>query len=166
MKTHSFFRITAVLLVLLSARSSFAQEIIKTDTLGTVVIRSTSLVNKNVTMAFTRQFKDAVSPRWYTLDKNYLVKFIQKDQRNNALYNKKGYLVYHISYMNGNSLPREIQAKINSQYADGIALTAIHVNEDARSIWIVNLKVGQYFVLARVEGEEVEEAERYTDTSI
>ena len=153
-------------MVLLSVRSSFARQLTKIDTLRAVVITSTSLVNKQVRHAFTTQFKDVLSPRWYSVDQNYLVKFISEDQKNHALYNKKGYLIYHIGYMNGNNLPQDIMGQINSEYADVKVLTAIHVDQDARSIWMVNLKVGKYFVLARVEENQVEEVDRYTDTAI
>lgn len=153
------------MLMLLMVRSSFAQQVIKVDTLREVIIRSTTLVNENVTKAFTKQFKDAVSARWFKLDKNYLVKFISNDQKNNALYNKKGYLVYHISYMNGNGLPKDIEGLINAKYVDFTVLTAIHVEQDTRSIWMVNLKAGQEFILARVEEGEVEEIDRFGEVS-
>jgi hypothetical protein len=166
MKTKFIFRIGTAMLMLLSVRSSFAQQVAKNDTLPTIYIYSTSIVNKTVHQAFKRDFYDATTPKWYAMDENYLVKFISKDQKNHALYNTKGYLIYHLTYVNAVELPKNIQGDLNSQYADGIALTAIHVDQDTRSIWVVNLKVGEYFVVARVEDDQVEEIQRFTDASI
>jgi len=166
MKTHYFLRVTVALFILFTVRSSFAQEVIKIDTLPTIYIFSTSLVNKKVHAAFKRDFKDAVQPRWYTMDQNYLVKFISKDQKNRALYNVKGSLIYHITYMNGDNLPKNVSGEINSKYTNDKILTAIHVEQNNRNIWVVNLKSEGSIVVARVEEDEVEEVERYTDTSI
>jgi len=166
MKSNSIFRITTVMLVFFFVQNSFAQ-INKVDTLNEVVIRSTSLVEKAVTKAFTIDFKNAVNPRWFKVDKNYLVKFISADQKNQALYKKDGLLIYHITYLlNTVSLPNDIRGMINTSYPDSKILTAIHVDQDSRSIWVVNLKVGGEFVLARVEDEQVEEVQRMADISI
>jgi hypothetical protein len=166
MKSNSVFRITTVMLVFFFAQNSFAQ-IAKVDTLNEVVIRSTSLVDQVVTKAFTNDFKNAISPRWYKVDKNYLVKFITTDQKNHSLYNKKGVLIYHIGYLfDVVSLPNDIRAAVNIKYPDCKILTAIHVNQDERDIWMVNLKVGGELVLAQIEDEQVEEVQRIADISI
>lgn len=163
MKSKSIFGIIASLVVIFSMQFTFAQNI-KADTLKEVVIRSNSLVNATVTNAFTKDFRDAVGPRWYRLDKNFLVKFIGKNQKNNALYDKKGAQLYHITYMRGHDLPAEIRGLVNNKYTDEMVLTAIHVEQDMRDIWVVNLKSGNEWVLARVEDEQVDEIQRLTDT--
>jgi len=162
MKSKSIFGIITSLVVFFSVQFAFAQSM-RVDTLNEVVIRSNSVVSKTVANAFTKDFRDAVSPRWYALDKTYLVKFMSADQKNNALFDKKGSLVYHITYMRGHDLPAEIKGLINSKYADETVLTAIHVDQDMRSVWVVNLKSGNEWVLARVEDEQVEEVQRLTD---
>jgi hypothetical protein len=166
MKNKSVFRITTIMLVFFFIQNSFAQ-VTKVDTLNEVIIRSSSPVNKVVAKAFTADFKNAISPRWYNIDQNYMVRFMTADQKNHALYNKKGSLIYHVGYLfNAVSLPKDIRGYLNEKYSEGKILTAIHVNQDSRSIWVVNLKVGGYLVLARVEEEQVEEIERVTDISI
>ncbi|BAU54837.1 hypothetical protein [Mucilaginibacter gotjawali] len=165
MKTRFIFRIATVLLVLFSFQHSYAQ-IIKIDTLREVTIRSTTPVAPKVQDAFSRTFKDAVGPRWYKLDKNYLVNFITKDQKNKALYDKKGSLVYHISYLNDpEKLPKNIKYLVSKKFHDYKLLNAIHIAQNARSIWVVNLKDGKELVLARVEEEQVEEIERVTESA-
>ena len=165
MKAKSIFRMTATLLLFFSFQSSFAQ-IIKVDTLREIIIRSTSLVSPKLTSAFSKDFKDAIGQRWYKMDQNYLVKFLTKDQKNHALYNKKGNLIYHISYLfNSFGLPKNIRGLINGKYPNCKVLTAIHIDQDARSIWVVNLKADDELILARVEEEQVEEIERVSDIS-
>lgn len=165
MKTKSIFKITTILLVLFSFQNSFAQGI-NIDTLREVIIRSSTPVAPKVTDAFSRHFKDAVGSHWYIMDKNYLVKFITKDQKNRALYDKKGNLIYHISYLDDpEKLPKNIKYLVNKKFQEYKILTAIHVAQNSRSIWVVNLRDDKELVLARVEEEQVEEIERVADTS-
>ena len=51
------------------------------DTLPTVVITRGSAVNQRVSKAFSNDFKDAINPRWFEINKRYLVKFISADQK-------------------------------------------------------------------------------------
>lgn len=164
MKTPLIIRLAVALWILFTVPSVFAQEVTKRDTLPPVVITSTSLVAKAVTDAFKTRFKDAVGPKWYQMNKNYLVKFIQKDQKNNALYNKKGSLIYHISYGDKNNVPDNIMNLVKLEYPTYDVKTAIHVNQSNRNVWVVNLE-GKDRVLARVEDGIVQEVERLKDAS-
>ncbi|SRR5260221_11689807 len=164
MKTH-FIRIIGVLLVSLLVSSSFAQVITKIDTLATVYIYSYSTVNKEVHNAFKRDFKDAAHPRWYAMDENYLVKFISNDQKNQALYNSKGNIIYHIAYGNEQALPKFLTSQIKAKYPAADIISAVNVNQDQRNIWVVNLKEKNDLVLVRVEDERIEEVDRMHDVS-
>ena len=164
MKTPFIIRLAVALFVLFTVQRVSAQDVPKRDTLPTVVITSTSLVAKEVTDAFKSRFKDAVDPKWYQMNKNYLVKFIQKDQKNNALYNQKGSLIYHISYGDKKNVPDNIMNLVKLEYPNYDVKTAIHVNQSNRSIWVVNLE-GKDLVLARVEDGIIQEVERLKDAS-
>ncbi|MBS1528757.1 MAG: hypothetical protein JSU01_00495 [Bacteroidetes bacterium] len=161
MKKLLYCQAAGVLIALLMINCSFAQEVTKVDTLPMVVITAKSYVNKKVTDAFHEKFQNVVSHQWYRIDKNYLVKFISNDQKNQALYHKNGYLYYHIAYGTEKNLPAEIVEKINHEYKGGKILTAIQVNQDNRSIWLVNVEYGKLLVLVREENGEVREVERY-----
>lgn len=166
MKKQFLLPVTLVMFLAFSAGTSFAQKITKVDTLPTVYIFSTSLVNKTVHKAFKRDFKGAVNPRWYLTDQNFLVKFMSNDQKNHALYNRKGSIIYHITYITGNGLPRDIFGLVNAKYTNAAVLTAFHVEQNSRNIWLVNLKVNGEIVVGRVEEEQVEEIERYHDVGV
>jgi len=160
MKTSLFFRISIAFIVLLSARSSFAQEITRLDTLPVVVITAKSLIPQEVTNAFKTNFKNAVNPRWYKIDKNYLIKFMTKDQNNHVLLHKNGSLYYHIGYGRENSLPEKLRDQLKREYPKGKITTAIHVNQDNRNIWLVNLEMGKLLILTREEDGDFREVER------
>ncbi|CAN5354961.1 hypothetical protein BH09BAC6_BH09BAC6_30390 [soil metagenome] len=160
MKSTSFFRIGAALLALLCARTSFAQEIARVDTLPVIVITAKSLVSKKVTEAFKSDFKDATNAKWFRINKNYLIKFLTKDQNNHALYHKNGSLYYHIAYGNGSNLPDDVRNKIKKQYSNGKIITAIQVNQDNRHVWLINMEVGKLYILVREEDGELLEVER------
>jgi hypothetical protein len=149
------------LIALLSMQNSFAQEVTKVDTLPMVVITAKTYVNKEVSDAFHKKFEGIVSHKWYTIDKNYLVKFISNDQKNHALYHKNGYLYYHLAYGTENNLPAEIMEKINREYKGSKITTTIQVNQDNRSIWLVNVEYGKLLVLVREENGEIREVERF-----
>ncbi len=161
MKAQLFFRITASLLLLLAARSSsLAQQGGRIDTLPPVIITGTSVVSQKVTDSFKKDFKDALHPRWYQMDKNYLVKFIMNEQKNNSLYDRNGYLIYHISYGKEKHLPADVISQVKTGYPTYDITTAIHVNQANRSIWVINLESGKNWVLARVEDGQLDEVER------
>lgn len=164
MKSKSILKITTAVLVFFFVQNSFAQ-VARVDTLNEVVIKSTSMVNQAVNKAFKKDFKNPINPRWYKMDQNYLVMFFAKEQKNNVLYKKDGALVYHITYLNGNGLPKDVESIVNSKYPDYSILTTFRIEQDARVIWVVNLKVANDFVLARVEDDQLEEVQRFADIS-
>ena len=160
MKTPFFIRTSAALLVMLFTQNSFAQEITRIDTLPVLVITAKSLVPREVTTAFKKDFQDAVNPKWFKMDKNYLIKFITRDQNNHVLYHKNGYLNYHIAYGKENSLPASTKAQIKKEYPEGKIISAIRVNQDNRTVWLVNMEMGKLLVLAREENGELREVQR------
>ena len=159
MRAQIIFRIAAVILITCNANNSFGQTM-KTDTMPTVVITSKTAISPKVTAAFEAQFKNEVNPTWYNLNKNYMVKFVSQDQKNAALYNKNGYLIYHIKYGDKDNLPNDLTNMVYQKYKDCKITTAIHVEQESRSIWVVDLEYGQYLIMARIESDQVQEIQR------
>ncbi|HTI61111.1 hypothetical protein [Mucilaginibacter sp.] len=159
MKRKSMMLSMAIVLLSVSA-GAFAQ-VTRTDTLPTVYITAKSVVAKKVSDAFKQQFKEAVGPRWFRINREYLVKFVSKDQKNHALYHNKGQLVYHISYGDKTGLPKAISDKVTSSYSDGKITTAINVHQDDRNIWVINVETPKLLILIREEDGEITEMERY-----
>jgi hypothetical protein len=141
------------------------QQLVKKDTLATVFITSTANVNQTVTNAFNKTFKDAVEPRWFVYDKSCLVKFIMNEQRNTALYDKKGYLIYHISRIDGSALPEETKEQIMINYPQSKILNAYCVNQNDRSIFVIDLEEGKNIVFTRFADDKLVEVERFVNAS-
>ncbi|MBN8852036.1 MAG: hypothetical protein BGO55_26390 [Sphingobacteriales bacterium 50-39] len=158
MKKINFLAMAGILSILLLPAASRAQEI---KMLPSVIVTTASNVNQSVLKSFQGEFKNAMDPVWYRLDKNYLVKFMTADQKNTALFRNNGRLVYHISYGTEKNLPDEIRDKIMGSYQDYNITAAIHVNEANRSIWVVNLEGLKKLIVVRVEEGELEEVGNY-----
>lgn len=164
MKTSKLYYIAVALIPMLIAGKSFGQEI-KADTLPTVVITGKSNVTKKVDASFKRMFNVVLSPKWYELDRNYLVKFIMNDQKNSALFDKNGRLIYHIRYGSAADMPEDALDLLKRRYVGSNIKAAIHVDQDTRSVWLVDLEHRNYMVLARVEGNELTEIRRMKKVS-
>jgi len=162
MKRLPILKLYGGLFLFLCAGSLQAQDSIKT--LPTVTVTSTATVNKKVSDAFNASFKDAVSPTWYRLDKDYLVKFITGDMNNTALYKKNGAMVYQISYGHESNLPNEVRHLVKSNYVDYNIVQTINVKQDNRNIWVVNLEDNKKLIIARVEEGALEEVSNLDKT--
>ncbi len=157
MKIKILFRTGAVTMLLCSG-NAFAQTH-KTDNLPPVTITHSSEVDPKVTEAFQSEI-NAMDPTWYKLDKNYMVKFMTQDQKNAALYDKNGYQIYHVTYGGADNLPSDVIAMVYKKYKDCKINSAFHVNQEQRSIWIVNLEYDGNLILARVENDQLREVEK------
>jgi hypothetical protein len=167
MRTKFFIWVSLALCAFLAVNSVNAQQqIIKKDTLATVFITSTANVNQSVTNAFNKTFKTATEPRWFVYDKNCMVKFIMNEQKNSALYDKQGYLIYHISYIDESYLPDETKEQIISNYPKSKVLNVFCVNQNNRSIFVINLEYGKNIVFTRFEDDKLVEVDRYTNATM
>ncbi len=160
MKRLIFYHVSGVLLLMLFSMGLNAQDT-AIKSLPAITVTSSTKVPDEVTKAFGTSFEGAVNPTWYKLDKNYMVKFIQNDQKNHAMYAKSGHLMYHIQYGNEQSLPGDIKRMIQAKYVDYTINTAIYIKEDQRKIWLVNIEDQGKMIIVRVEDGNMEEVESY-----
>jgi len=165
MNTKTTNIIALAFVIAMGVSNAFAQ-VVKTDTLPTVVIRGNSVVSQKVSDAFKGSFSNAMDARWYQIDKKYLVKFMTEDQQNTALYKKTGYLVYHITYGKADNLPYEAVNLVYKEYKNCRITTAIHVNQDQRSIWVVNLEYGKSLIMARIEDNQLQEIQKVRNGTV
>jgi hypothetical protein len=162
---YLILRFSIGFLLLLFAGGVYAQvDTTRTDTIKTlppIVVTSKANIEARVTEAFDKQFKDAVDPQWYKLSKNYLVKFIQNDMTNNALYKKNGRLIYHIGYGQERNLPDDVRTLVKNSYADYNIISAVNVHQDERNVWVVGLEGMKKLIQVRVEDGQLEEVGNY-----
>ncbi len=157
MKTQIISRISGCFLSILLVSSSFAQADFATR--PQVVITGADVkVNEKILTEFSRFFANAENVRWYDdVYKKFVVKFFMDDQNHQVLLTKKGNLVYHISYGSEKHLPAEVRKMIKSEYYDYRITLAIKVEEDNRTIWVVNMEDDKSLIIARVEDGVMEE---------
>lgn len=152
----------ALLIVFLFCNSQlFAQVKDSVVLLPQITITSTVKVSNALENALKKSFPEAENLRWYKHDKDYLARFIKNDMDHNTLYKKNGYMKYDISYGTEKNLPGDVRNMVQSSYQDFKITRAINVKEGGRDIWVVNLEGLKNYVTVRVEGQDLEEVERY-----
>jgi hypothetical protein len=163
MRSKIILLISAALFITIS---SFAQDTSGIKSLPPVIIKSTTKkIPGRIWKSFSHYFNDAENPRWYIVNKNYLVKYMIYDEENRALFTKKGSLVYHISYGYEKSLPEDLKKQIKNDYSDYTITRAIKVSQAGRIIWVVNIEDPENLVLLSFEDGEMEEMERLQKSS-
>lgn len=162
MKKQLFSCICGGFVSILTVNSSFAQEQPFKE-LPPIIVTATSSnisISAKVNKAFGQFFKNASHIRWYEIDKKFLVKFIQNDQENRALFTKNGQMIYHISYGTEQHLPFDVRKLVKNTYYDQAITRVLKVNQDARNIWVISLEDAKDHIMVRVEDMELEETQR------
>ena len=165
MKMKNIAWLSTIVVTFLLTNNSFAQEP-GMKTLPPVKITTTSTkVDQKVWDSFRKSFPEADDVKWYNADKNYMAKFIQDDQQNSALFNKKGYLLYSISYGFEKDLPENIRTQVHHAYPECTISRAIKVEQEDRTVWVVNVDTRGDLRVVRIEGDELEEVEKLKKAS-
>jgi hypothetical protein len=140
----------------------FSQEKDTIVTLPEITITKSVNVTMEVDKAFVKAFPDAQNVKWYTLQKDFLAKFMENDVKHNALFKKNGYMKYDIGFGKEGNLPERIKKMIVDAYQEFKITNATNVKSAGRDIWVVNLEGIKSYIIVRVEEEELEEVKRYT----
>lgn len=141
--------------------NSFAQQT-SIKSVQPVLTNSTySKVYENVLTEFQRHFPNAEDVQWYNIKKDYLARFSIDDLEYRALLDRKGNLLYKITYGREKHLPANIRKDIKRNYVEFLITLAVFVEEDNRKIWIINLEDDSEHVIVRVENDEIEEVQKY-----
>jgi hypothetical protein len=123
-------------------------------------ITSPADVPDKVASAFEKSFADAQTPKWFHPNKNYVVTFIMDDIKHNALFTKNGYLLYHISYGNENTIPEEFRAMISSKFQNYDIIAVINVKQDSKSVWFITGEGKKDFLNLKIEDGVISEETR------
>ena len=158
--THKF-RITALLALLLIAGNSFAQTA-NVETLP-FSLRNVSYdkTYASVLTNFHKLFSNAENVSWYNVQKDFGAKFTMNELRYRVLFNKKGKLVYKITYGQEKHLPVAIRKAVKREYVEFRITAASLVEEANRSIWVIHLEDDWEYVIVRVEHNEIDENAKY-----
>ena len=159
MKTQIISRISGCLLSILFASSSFAQS--NYIALSPIAISGVNLkVSEKIQTGFYKSFTDAENVKWYEVDKKILATFSMNEMNHRTLLNKRGGVIYHISYGSEKNLPVEVRKIVKSTYFDYKITMAVKVEEDKRTIWVVDMEDDKTLITVKVENEEMEEVRK------
>jgi len=159
MKTQIISRISGCLLSILFASSSFAQS--NYIALSPIAISGVNLkVSEKIQTEFYKSFTNAENVKWYEQDKKILATFSMNEMGHRTLLNKKGGVIYHISYGSEKNLPAEVRKIVKSTYFDYKITMAVKVEEDNRTIWVVDMEDDKTLITVRVEDNEMEEVRK------
>jgi hypothetical protein len=162
MKMQSISRLVSGTLFFLLVSATLLAQTDSSKILPAIVVTGSKVtVNDKVWKSFQGYFKDAQDLRWYKIDRDYLAKFIMEDQEQSALFNKRGNLVYHITYGTEKNLPDDIRRQVKSVYYDYTISKALSIREADRVIWVLNLEDAKSMLVVRIEEGEMEEAKHY-----
>ena len=123
-----------------------------------------SLVEAKVTRSFNRFFKD-VTPRWYTENGRYVVRFSENGAQTHILYKKNGYMVYSVTKGSGAILPQEVTSILREAYPCHSAATATKVVSGGATAWIADLKKDNELLVVKVIDGEIVETTPYRNNS-
>jgi hypothetical protein len=118
------------------------------------------LVNNEIDKALREEFRGTHNLTWYEINKCYLLKFTENDIKHQTLFTKKGSIKYDISYGDEEFLPKYIRSKIMDVYDEYNITKATNIKEAGHCIWVINLENLKYFVLVRMEEDEMEEVQK------
>lgn len=114
---------------------------------------------------FSQFFKHASNVIWFAQGKRNLVKFTNNDVKCQALFSKRGNLLYTIRYGIEKHLPSFIKTKVKFGYVDYTIRSVIQINEANREIWITQIENDRYLVTLRIEGNQLKEADKTIKSS-
>ncbi len=163
MKNQMITFAIGILVTFSAIESSDAQ--IKLPEIEIYGIANKEAVSAKVTNSFSRIFKEAEAPKWYVINKRILVNFILNNQRNKAVFEKNGTLVYHLVYGNEEQMPTDVRKTVKSTYFDHDIKTTIKVNIDGRSIWFINIGDSKEYIVLKVEDGNMEVKDKYRNIS-
>jgi uncharacterized membrane protein len=92
---------------------------------------TTSYVREKVWKSFQKYCTNGENSEWYQVNKKFLVKYMTADKKYQAVFGKRGRMIYSISYGYKNSLPEDVTKQVKSTYYDYDITGAIKVNQAA-----------------------------------
>jgi uncharacterized membrane protein YhiD involved in acid resistance len=113
-------------------------------------IEPTSTVNSRALRDFKKNYPQAESENWTTLDKGWEASFLQGDIRSVVVYNRHGDWQYGINYYTEDQLPREVRTQVKSKYFDYSISGVEEVHVLDKVAYLVHLQDAHTWKVVRV----------------
>jgi len=170
MKKISFLQIAFLALIIAGNSVAYAQNN-ENDiaSLGSFRKHKTDLIAGPVTgpaekalTAFNRMFATATNVSWATEDKGLPIAFFETPGRKNrAGFDKKGNLVYTISYYTEEQLPVPVLLKVEQSYFGRSIFCVTEVNYGGKTAYLIIMEDKTTWLHIKVVGDEMEEEHLY-----
>jgi len=164
MKKLVILLLAGVVMLFVETKSASAQ--IKLEEIEIFGTTKKATISEKVTKSFDRFFKDAESPKWYMANKQIIVNFIMNDQRNKAVFEKNGRLIYHLVFGVEDQMPADVRKVVKSKYFDYKINSTVKVNTEGRSIWIVNISDPKEIMVLRVEDGTMDVMDKFVNSGV
>jgi hypothetical protein len=115
-----------------------------------------AVLNPIIQNALKKDFTEAAAVKWFTLEKNTMVRFTEGKILHRILYAPNGKQIYHISYAEAVDLPSAIVKKINNSGRSFIIQRGIKVEQDNSTVWILYAQKDNQLFAVRIEEDELQ----------
>ena len=148
MKPSSLNRILLALAILLSATAVTAQSdialnaLVRAPFLHADEMNATTgpKVNSKVMESFNKIFRNANDPQWFVIDEKFQVRFSRNGQKNRAVFDTKGIMVYSVAELTENDLPLDMRHAMREEYAECRIKHAFEVRSMGTVAWVAKLE--------------------------
>lgn len=124
---------------------------VEITTVGPVIgLKETALVN------FHSSFPDATEVTWYNMRKGqFYVAFNTPGKSNRAMYNRKGKLVYSISYYTKEMLPTSVLQKVKDNYCGKSIFGIIQISYNQGTVYELVLQDDTSWTDIKISGNQI-----------
>lgn len=162
MKIYFKYSLPALFALLLTGPQLFSQDSTDMNSLPPVTVKPSSLqIPDRVWKGLERYFANAENPSWYALKRNYMVRFMTEDRGNQALFTRRGNLIYNINYGSKKDLPENERRMVMNSYFDYEITNVLKVTDGRRMIWLVNVEDPKNTMMLRIEDGQLDEIQKY-----
>jgi hypothetical protein len=121
---------------------------------------ATESVNEKVAKSFKKYFGDQAEENWSVVGTNFLNHFHANGILTSSMFDKKGNLIYTITYGGEQNMPADIKRNVKSEYYDYKITMAINVKENKRDIWVVTVEDEKQQITVRLEDGDMEQVRK------
>lgn len=106
--------------------------------------------NRKISGYLSKHFENPDKVILGKVDDNVLAEYVAGDVKNKMLFDKKGNLIYTITYSGEKLLLQNYREMVDNLYADYKFSQVARVNEAARKIWVLKLETPKRFLTVRI----------------
>ena len=113
-------------------------------------------VNAKAVAFLNTTFADATNVKWVTMGKNLpYVYFVTPGKTHRGAFDKKGNLMYTLSYYHEEQLPSDVLSQVKNTYYGKSIFSVTEVNKDEKTAYLIILEDKTSWLHIKIIGEEI-----------